>query len=432
MNKGKKHIDQQDFRRYRENRMNEEERHAFERELQKDPFLTEAFEGYESISPDAFEDDLKELKNQLQRKKSDGPFRFWAVAASILILLGVGTLFYLTGNKPDVPNMAQLKTEQERKIPVDTLETENKDEIILGANSDEEKNGAFAVPEKQTQNKLNSDELVQVEKEDEIELDFIQDDTASKAAKIEVAKINPPQTITHANNNTESVIRIRGISSLPSKRKQIDSLQTHQLTNAIPEHTRLVLGQVVMEGDSIPIPGVSIVDKSTGNGTITDIDGRFKLLLGNNADSLLVANFIGMQAEEFYPGNSSLIISMKPDQLALEEVVAIGYGTQTKSESPDRIQNARPANGMRAYHQYLEEKAVLPADYSANKVVVKLELTIGWKGEISTIKYINNADQELIEVASKIVREGPKWSPKTVNENAVESTINLRVVFRKK
>ena len=79
------------------------------------------------------------------------------------------------------------------------------------------------------------------------------------------------------------------------------------------------------------LPGASIVEKGTANGTITDIDGNFSLNVNDNA-SLLVS-FVGYVSQEIQlNGRTSLEISMKPDFASLEEVVVVGYGTTTKKD----------------------------------------------------------------------------------------------------
>jgi len=79
------------------------------------------------------------------------------------------------------------------------------------------------------------------------------------------------------------------------------------------------------------IPGVSVAVKGTTIGTITDADGAFSLSsVPNNA--VLQFTFVGMKAKEVTVGNQSVInVSMEEESYGIDEVVAIGYGTQKKS-----------------------------------------------------------------------------------------------------
>lgn len=77
--------------------------------------------------------------------------------------------------------------------------------------------------------------------------------------------------------------------------------------------------------------GVNISEKGTTNGTITDIDGKFQLQVASN--SVLDIRFVGYKSQEVsVSGKTSFIINLVEDAIALQEVVAIGYGSQTKKE----------------------------------------------------------------------------------------------------
>ncbi|MFC3809071.1 SusC/RagA family TonB-linked outer membrane protein [Lacihabitans lacunae] len=78
------------------------------------------------------------------------------------------------------------------------------------------------------------------------------------------------------------------------------------------------------------LPGVTITEKGTFNGAITDIDGKFTINVKND-NATLVFSFVGYTSQEVIVGNQSMLnISMAPDASNLEEVVVVAYGTQKK------------------------------------------------------------------------------------------------------
>lgn len=91
-----------------------------------------------------------------------------------------------------------------------------------------------------------------------------------------------------------------------------------------------VTGVVKSSEDGLPVPGVSVVVKGTTNGTITDLNGKFsiKAKLGQ----VLHFSFIGMADQEIKIDKGLINVSMIPDVIGLDEVVAIGYGTVKKKE----------------------------------------------------------------------------------------------------
>ncbi|WP_372935614.1 STN domain-containing protein, partial [Mariniphaga sediminis] len=90
-----------------------------------------------------------------------------------------------------------------------------------------------------------------------------------------------------------------------------------------------VSGKVTDSGDE-PLPGVTVVVKGTTQGTVTNAEGEYSLVnIPTNAT--LQFSFVGMRMQEVEVGNQTLInISMEEETFGLEEVVAIGYGTQKK------------------------------------------------------------------------------------------------------
>jgi len=80
------------------------------------------------------------------------------------------------------------------------------------------------------------------------------------------------------------------------------------------------------------IPGVTVLEEGTNNGTVTNIDGQFDLEVQSSQATLKVS-FIGMETQVIpLNGRTQLDIQMREDVTALEEVVVIGYGKATKKE----------------------------------------------------------------------------------------------------
>ena len=95
---------------------------------------------------------------------------------------------------------------------------------------------------------------------------------------------------------------------------------------------KTVTGVITSAEDKSTLPGVTILEKGTGNGTITDIDGNYKITV-NGSGATLVVSFVGFKTQEITVGNQSAInISLETDVSTLEEVVVVGYGTQRKSD----------------------------------------------------------------------------------------------------
>ena len=78
------------------------------------------------------------------------------------------------------------------------------------------------------------------------------------------------------------------------------------------------------------LPGVTVVIKGTSQGTVTDINGQYNLPAAPG-NSVLVFAFLGMVTEEVEVNNRSIIdMVLRESTIELEEVVAVGYGSQKK------------------------------------------------------------------------------------------------------
>jgi len=87
---------------------------------------------------------------------------------------------------------------------------------------------------------------------------------------------------------------------------------------------------VVTDESGSPIPGATISVKGTSTGTITDQDGRFTIGIPLKVTALSIS-FVGMITQEIKLGSQTVFsIKMRPENVQLDEVVAIGYGVQRK------------------------------------------------------------------------------------------------------
>jgi len=93
---------------------------------------------------------------------------------------------------------------------------------------------------------------------------------------------------------------------------------------------RTVSGSVADENND-PVPGANVVVKGTTIGTITDGDGNFKIRIPAGSKAILIS-FIGYETQEINIANkTSVNIQLTQSSIGLQEVVAVGYGTQKKA-----------------------------------------------------------------------------------------------------
>lgn len=102
-----------------------------------------------------------------------------------------------------------------------------------------------------------------------------------------------------------------------------------------------ITGKVTDESN-VPLPGVNVVLKGTGTGTITDTDGNYGIAVPDE-NSILVFSYVGFLSEEITVGSQTTIdISLIPDITGIDELIVIGYGTTLKSDITTSVVKVTP------------------------------------------------------------------------------------------
>lgn len=129
------------------------------------------------------------------------------------------------------------------------------------------------------------------------------------------------------------------------------------ITLAVANNTfaqdRVITGKVTSSEDGSSLPGVNVVIKGTTNGTVTDIDGNYKLSVPEDG-GILVFSFIGLESQEAEIGSRSTIDALMDSDIqqlsevvvtalgVTREVASLGYATQTVDA--EEVTKAKEAN----------------------------------------------------------------------------------------
>ncbi len=101
--------------------------------------------------------------------------------------------------------------------------------------------------------------------------------------------------------------------------------------NVFPTDLQQEVNGTVSDENGTPLPGASVVVKGTSNGTQSDFDGNFNISAKIN--DVLVISYIGYLTQEIVlVGQTNINIQMQVDNTVLDEVVVVGYGTQTRAK----------------------------------------------------------------------------------------------------
>jgi len=144
-----------------------------------------------------------------------------------------------------------------------------------------------------------------------------------------------------------------------------------------------VSGQVISSEDGGALPGVNVIVKGTASGTVTDIDGNYRI--GVPAEgAILTFSFIGYESQDVEIGNQSTInITLDPDTRQLSEVIvtaigiereerALGYSVETlEGEKVQQVSEPDPLRALQGKVPGVNISGSTGAPGSATRVTIR-------------------------------------------------------------
>ncbi|NDV64779.1 energy transducer TonB [Bacteroides sp. 224] len=372
------------------------EAHRIEKDAMRDPFLADALEGYDKVKGSHQSNaELLQKRIQSKTKQKQQTLRAWSVAASILVVIGLGTYFLV--NETHLSPDTDLYTVSS---PVIHQEDSTKPDPIP----------VPAIAETTPKAKKAPKALAKV---------------SVPGSDIQVQEITVAEESVFADNIT---IKVDSQALTRSKKNFTGAYNT----------SSLIKGKVLSQSGE-PLIGVNVsIDGKPGSGTVSDIDGNFELKANNG--SMLKFNYIGLEPVSLKADTSKpMLIAMKEDEgnRLCEVVVSTGIIPRDKvdltesvsiisqKELKDTKDTAQPApvDGWKAYRKYLKKNLIRPTDEcKKTKGEVTLSFHIDSLGNPQNIMVIKtlcpSADQEAI----RLVKEGPKW---TVENGNVEVKVKF-------
>ncbi len=110
------------------------------------------------------------------------------------------------------------------------------------------------------------------------------------------------------------------------------------------EGTQVSISGIINDENNSALPGATILEKGTSNGTISDVDGAYSLTVSSE-NATLVVDFVGYLTQEIpLNGRSVIDVGLQLDVKALSEVVVIGYGTQERAKVTGAVASVSSAD----------------------------------------------------------------------------------------
>jgi TonB family protein len=449
-----------DIKRYLAGEMTSEEQHALEKKALSDPFLYEALEGVNSLSGQELNADLDELTFRIKERSSEKIHEQFAagavaskrfskapvaesiaadssqkeknkknwlwplrIAASVALLI-VG-YFAVT---PFFEKEVQFAS-NEQKLDSDSIQNNR---LIDSVNKTD---GFIALSEKkEEQSNKKSAKATKTVKEQKPKAEV--NSQAGVSQPLPVEKLNPEKADEISTEQIAELITESAVVEAQDKKAEIKKeapqvARSKSIVQSFTTNQKVIKGKVVSADDGTPLPGVNIVVKGTTTGTVTDMQGAYKLV-SDVQQPTLVYSFIGLQTEEVkVTDQKEVTVNLQTDVSQLSEVVVTGYSSAKDLDHEPVVKLAEPEGGRRAYDKYLKNTLQYPQEAIENKIKgrVTIQFTVATDGSLSEFTLLRGLGYGCDEEVIRLVKEGPKWAPTTEDNVAVESEVRVRVKF---
>lgn len=435
----KKEEDILQIRKYLNGELDAKAMHRLERRAQGDPFLMDALEGYESAADDQ-RDNLSDLNAQLQQRLSrrEGkiiPWRFMAVAASVLVVVGIGALLLINKQSVKTPVIANdvkpgIKQVTVIRSPGAPLADTTAAVLLAKNNVSAVKlpkaafRYGFSNPDKATAPIAGYSAPVVADKSVAASSPVPVADVAVKDTtplnEMIVMNYTAPAKKEVRKDTLKKIPQTGRPSLLQSKVEGVAVASAEHRLNMPTEISGLVIGR----DDGLPIAGAQVHLAGSGNAVYTNSKGRFKVPVDSDKVNISVG-YIGYKSQQVNIGaKDSLKIALEPNSNSLSEVVVSSPADKEKADKDAAVIAAHPRDGWSSFNKYIEANAISPDGKTGE---VQLSLMINSYGEISQVKVIKGLSSSTDKKAITLISRGPGWAGSTSGKaDLVTVKINFR------
>jgi hypothetical protein len=444
----------EDFLKYSSKNMSEAEKNAFERDLQKNAFDSDAMDGLSQFDPALISEDIPDLNARLDQRisKANKRFTYWHIAASIAVLMIISVSFYyfflndLLTVPPDTSISKIYESIESEDSSMEMAEDITEKELAASPEKSIIREKELIKPQPLV------DETNQFHLEDHDKLaisppaeKIIGEQRFAESSSITLPEedsmiphgISPSGSPIYFDTENEKAEIISHAYSQDQSKKASKSPSRNlarPMDYSPDAKTYKVIGKVSSSDDHTPIAGATIIVKGSTVGTVTNMNGYFEMDVPDDDTITLVASSIGMESSDIeIKDKNELDIVLEPAIMALEEIVVVGYGVSTvtgQTETSD-YQKPYPVIGWKEFEKYCEENRIIPESVKEKRSVVTLTFKIGADGRPVNIVAERSPNDELSKEAERLLQDGPDWKPAIKNGIILEEEVSLKIVFRK-
>jgi TonB family protein len=408
-----------DIEKYKNGQLTASEMHALEKRSLQDSFLADALEGADSISAAEFSADVKDLERKINATKKNNNW-IWPFRIAASLILAIGTYWMVTQfTEQAKPETLALKKDSKEVQPLSQKLSDSisVDDQTTTSNKNKSKQELAVLSKPTVTSRPQLAAPITKEKKQPALLDNPinvvadqQKGADSKAALVETELTQEPERAI-GKMEAASAKRMSNVAGLSTAQK-------------------IVSGKVVAADDGSPIAGVNVAVSGTASGTVTDAEGNYQLATVDSNPEL-VFSFIGFQTKKLTVKEKNENVKLDQDVSQLSEVVIVGSARMEDLDATPIIKRAEPLGGIKAYDAYLENNLRYPASALARNVKgkVAVRFTVRTDGQLGEFKIVKSLGDDCDREMLRLVKDGPRWTPGTVDNLPVENEVLVRLKF---
>jgi len=381
--------------------------HKLEREAMNDPFLQDAIDGFDSVQGDhlpVIEHIEQQIEKKIAVRKPSARIWYIAAAASVALLIGFSVLYKPHSNW--VQPMAQSSIDN--SITTDSIGQKDKTDSV------QQQPAKHMPPAVIAQARVPDSQPKVVE-----ELNVTVADHIELPAAMSDKEYAVPESLSQQAASAIATM-VPGLSLQSMEKSETTTTSNTRLLaaeNPQPKSNK-IFGRVLDES-GMPLIGVSVKYKNEYQSATTDLEGNFVLPAPKEKEEKILFSYIGYQQKEVAVAADSTVVKLVPNDLALNEVVVIGYGAQKKSRLTGAVQKKDVAAGVgtkmknefgeKEFRKYFNDNR-LRYLCDGKEATVRAMFEIDPSGKPINIRIIKCDCEELEAEFLRLISSSPLWT----------------------
>lgn len=421
------------LRKYVNGELSDSEMYAIEKASHEDELLMDVLMGLEEEKKLNSPLEVADLHTAIFERTHPAkvrPISFYrnlSIAASVLLALGIGSIWYLNRDQNKVAEtMETVAMDNKAEVPTDTTlnsihldsldAISDEDNLIALATPTEPAQAETAKPEERKQSSKVSRPTVEevlADNQDVFLREVPRADTSAFHDKYDnMIASNDARSFKRADQS--NVIVMNGKAPAKSKLAgQVAGVAADRISS-LQDVKKLATGRVLDQQSGRPIVSASVRDVKTNDVVMTDSSGQYIMPLTSDNQKLEILS-LGYEKELITASNNK-IVQLKPSFGDLDEVVVVGYGNKTQKVKSE------PLVGWVAYKKYINDNSYQTL---LGKGSVTLVFDISTFGRPIDISIKKSSNPDLSQKAIQIIQNGPDWK-KGNDGKKIEVKINFR------